>query len=60
MGNVCNLAARLCAVAGDGQIVISARVRTAVEQIAELEHVGDLELKGFHKPVPAANVIALI
>jgi adenylate cyclase len=59
MGNVCNLAARLCAVAADGQIVISARVRTAVEQMAELEHVGDLELKGFHKPVPAANVISL-
>lgn len=60
IGNVANLAARLCDEAASGQILISARVRTAVEHLAEVEPAGDFQLKGFHKPVPAGNVVGLL
>jgi adenylate cyclase len=56
IGTVTNLAARLCDAAASGQIVIAPRVGTAVEHIVEMEPVGDLRLKGIHKPVAAANV----
>jgi adenylate cyclase len=56
IGTVTNLAARLCDAAASGQIVIAPRVRTAVEHLVEMEPVGDLNLKGFHKPVAATNV----
>jgi len=45
-GTVCNLAARLCAEAKDGQILISSRIAEAVEAVARLEDLGNLELKG--------------
>jgi adenylate cyclase len=59
IGTVTNLAARLCAEANGGQILISQRVYSAVEHLAEVESVGELALKGFHTPVPAYNVVAL-
>ena len=59
-GTVTNLANRLCDSAASGQIVISSPVRAAVEQLAEVEPLGDLHLKGFHRPVAAANVVSLI
>jgi class 3 adenylate cyclase len=37
MGTVCNLAARLCAEAKDGQILVSGRVARVVEAVARLE-----------------------
>ena len=37
IGTVCNLAARLCAEAEDGQILISGRVAAAVEEAIPLE-----------------------
>jgi class 3 adenylate cyclase len=57
IGTVCNLAARLCAEANDGQILISSRVARAVEAIARLEDLGNLELKGLRRPVAAFNVV---
>lgn len=60
IGTIPNLASRLCGEAKDGQILISQRVRTDVEDIAEIEPVGDLVLKGIHRPVPAFNVIKLL
>jgi adenylate cyclase len=59
-GTVINLAARLCDTAASGQIVIAPRVRAAVEQLVEVEPVGDLNLKGIHKPVAATNVVCLL
>jgi adenylate cyclase len=59
-GSVINLAKRLCDSAASGQIVISPPVGAAVEQLAETEPVGDLSLKGFHKPVAATNVVCLL
>jgi class 3 adenylate cyclase len=55
-GQVVNLAARLCARAADGQILVDGRVQVAVEPIVGTDPVGELELKGFHRPIRAFNV----
>jgi adenylate cyclase len=60
IGTVCNLAARLCAEAKDGQILVSSRIAEAVEAVASLEELGNLELKGLRRPVAAFNVTELI
>jgi adenylate cyclase len=59
IGTVTNLAARLCGEAKDGQILISARVATAVEDTASLEEIGDLALKGLSQAVSVCNVVAV-
>jgi adenylate cyclase len=59
IGAVNNLAARLCAEAQPGQILIGQRVCGRIEDRVVVESVGDLELKGFRAPVPAFSVIAL-
>jgi adenylate cyclase len=56
-GAVVNLGARLCAQAADGQILVDGRVQVAVESIVTAEPIGDLELKGFHRPISAFNVL---
>jgi len=56
IGTVCNLAARLCAEAKDGQILIAQRVAVAVEEATALEEVGELNLKGLTQPVVAFNL----
>jgi class 3 adenylate cyclase/uncharacterized protein YdeI (YjbR/CyaY-like superfamily) len=56
IGTVCNLAARLCAEAKDGQILIAQLVAVAVEETTPLEEVGELTLKGLTQPVVAYNV----
>jgi adenylate cyclase len=58
-GTVVNLGARLCAHANDGQILIDSRVQVAVEKVAELEMIGELDLKGLHRPIRAFNVRAV-
>jgi GAF domain-containing protein len=57
IGTVCNLAARLCAEAKDGQILVSSRIAGAVEGLVKLEDLGNLELKGLRRPVAAFNVV---
>jgi len=59
IGTVTNLAARLCAEAGGGQILLNQRVYAAVEALVEAEPVVPLELKGFARPVAAYNVLRL-
>ena len=59
IGTVCNLAARLCGEAGDGQILISPRVLVKVEPHVEVASVGNLALKGFHRCVAVHNVTGL-
>ena len=56
IGTVTNLAARLCAEAKDGQILVSRSVAIAVEDSAELEEIGDLSLKGLSQAVLVYNV----
>lgn len=58
-GTVANLASRLCDKALDGQILVDAKVCAQVQALAELERLGDLELKGFRRPVQAFNVRSL-
>jgi adenylate cyclase len=58
IGTVCNLAARLCAEAKDGQILVAQRVALAVEETTALEELGALSLKGLTQPVVAFNVPA--
>ncbi|HXG04264.1 MAG TPA: adenylate/guanylate cyclase domain-containing response regulator, partial [Candidatus Binatia bacterium] len=60
IGTVTNLAARLCAEAGPGQILVPRRVLAAVEDLVESEPVGALALRGFLKPVAAFNVVRLV
>jgi class 3 adenylate cyclase/putative methionine-R-sulfoxide reductase with GAF domain len=59
LGPVSNLASRLSTEAGAGQILIGQRVFAAVEEAVETVPAGDLELKGFGRPVAAYEVIAL-
>jgi len=59
IGSVANLAARLCGEAKPGQILLSQRVVATVEELVEVEPVGELSLKGFHKPLAAFNVLGL-
>jgi class 3 adenylate cyclase/CheY-like chemotaxis protein len=59
IGTVANLATRLCGEARNGQILIDGKVQTAVNGFADIEPVGELALKGFHRPVRAFNVKAL-
>jgi GAF domain-containing protein len=59
IGSVANLAARLCAVAQPGQVVISGRTHSLVEGSVEAEPLGSVELKGFSRPVEAFAVAGL-
>lgn len=59
IGSVVNLSARLCGEATDGQILISEAVQGAVDGLADIEDLGSLTLKGWHRPVPALNVVSL-
>ena len=58
IGTVCSLAARLCAQAKGGQTLVSQRVLSHIEDQARAECVGELTLKGIHRPVPAFDVTA--
>ena len=59
IGAVTNLAARLCGEARPGQILVAQRVLVTVEDLVDVETVGELILKGFHRPIPAYNVLRL-
>ena len=59
IGTVCNVAARLCAEAKDGQILLSQRVNVALKGNIETEQLGALTLKGLTQPVIAFNVPAV-
>jgi class 3 adenylate cyclase len=53
IGNVTNLAARLCAEAEGGQVLVDRHVHASVEDVVEATPVGPLGLKGFALPVMA-------
>ena len=59
IGTVTNLAARLCAEAKAGQVLVSQRVLCEVEELVQAEAVGELPLKGFAKPLPVAEIAGL-
>jgi adenylate cyclase len=60
IGTVSNVASRLCDEAKPGQILISARVLTKVENAVKVEPVGEFELKGIRRPLAAYNVVAAV
>jgi GAF domain-containing protein len=57
IGTVCNLAARLCGEAQDGQILVAQRVAAGLDGNIPLEDVGALTLRGLSQPVVAFNII---
>jgi class 3 adenylate cyclase len=59
IGSVVNLAARLCGEARNGQILVDGKVYAAIEDLAQIEPLGELALKGFHRAVQAFNVKAM-
>ena len=58
IGTVSNVASRLCDEAKPGQILISPRVLTKVENAVKVEPVGEFALKGIRRPLAAYNVVA--
>jgi class 3 adenylate cyclase len=56
IGTVCNIAARLCSEAKNGQILLGQRVNVALKGSVATEQVGALALKGLTQPVVAYNV----
>jgi class 3 adenylate cyclase len=59
IGAVTNLASRLADEATAGQVLITQRLHAEVEEDVEVEPIGELTLKGFRRPIPAFNVIAV-
>ena len=57
IGTVSNVASRLCDEAKPGQILISPRVRQAVEKTVTVEPVGEFALKGIRRPLMTYNVL---
>jgi class 3 adenylate cyclase len=57
IGTVSNVASRLCDEAKPGQILISPRVRQAVEKAVTVEPVGEFTLKGIRRPMMTYNVL---
>jgi adenylate cyclase len=58
IGTVSNVASRLCDEAKPGQILISPRVRQAVDKAVTVEPIGEFALKGIRRPMAAYNVLA--
>ena len=59
IGNVTNLAARLCAEAGAGQILISNVVAKNIDKLRPAQHFATLTLKGFSEPVECYEITAV-
>jgi adenylate cyclase len=57
IGSVANHAARLCEEAKPRQILVSQRVLNAVEHLVEAVSLGDVTLKGFHRPLAAYEIV---
>lgn len=51
IGTVANVAARLCADAKSGEILITRKLATAVSEIAEAHSIGSVEMKGLARPI---------
>ena len=59
IGNVTNLAARLCAEAAGGQVLVDRKIFARVETLVDAVPVGPLVLKGLAQPVPAFAIAAI-
>jgi class 3 adenylate cyclase len=59
VGNLPNLAARLCAEAKGGQILTDQKTMSRLENTFEAESLPELSLKGINRSVPAFNIVGL-
>jgi adenylate cyclase len=59
IGTLFNVASRLCDEAKPGQILVSPRVLTKVENAVKVEPVGEFALKGIRRPLAAYNVLGV-
>jgi class 3 adenylate cyclase len=59
IGAVINLAARLCAEAADGEVLLSGRLAAAIEAVAEVEALGERMLKGMARPAAVTRLRGL-
>ncbi len=59
VGNVTNLASRLCAEAKGGQILTNQQTLCKIENMVETDDLGEMQLKGIARPVAAFNILDL-
>jgi adenylate cyclase len=59
LGNVTNLASRLCDEAKGGQILTNQKTLSKIENFVQTEPLGEMHLKGFARPVVAFNILHL-
>jgi len=59
IGNVPNLAARLCGAARAGEIILDAQTEQDVADVADTEPLEPLTLRGFQQPVVAFRLLSL-
>lgn len=59
IGNVTNLAARLCAEAKSRQVLTNQKTLSKIEHLVEVEPLEELQLKGVSRPVAAFNIVKL-
>ena len=59
VGNVTNLASRLCDEAKGGQILTNQKTLCKIESMVETESLGEMQLKGIVRPVVAFNILDL-
>jgi class 3 adenylate cyclase/CheY-like chemotaxis protein len=60
VGTVMNLASRLCDEAEPGEILVSERVYSEVEDVVAAEPAGQFSLKGFARPISAYRVAEVL
>jgi adenylate cyclase len=53
------VASRLSSAAEANQILLNPRAHAAVDELIDVEEVGQLSLKGFARPIPTVNVLAI-
>lgn len=58
--DVTKIGTRLCDEAKPGQILISPRVLTKIENVVKVEPVGEFQLKGIRRPLAAYNMISAL
>jgi len=59
IGNVTNLAARLCSEAKARQVLTNQRTLSKIEKLVDYEPLEELQLKGVARPVAAFNIVKL-
>lgn len=57
IGSVTNRAARLCGAARPGEILVPQEFLSRIDGLVEAEDLGEVELRGFRRPVRTFNVV---